>query len=897
MKKKSAALLSLLLVVCLLFSSCAAAGIGTPALFGALKSSAGNLLTGARDLLSGNTRIIDKGNAQFWLVCPESLPDNVREEAEALRTAVLEKTGTALPLTNKADGADRSIFVELLVPAAAKAAGINDSVFRIYFEEKDLHITASNEVMLAEALHYFAATYIQAEGAMIDTGYLAIPKDTNVISATAAVFDEDVKTQYIIVRPENASERIITAAQQISDAIRNVTGATVRIKSDFRVGTQESEQTEILVGLCNREGVKEQAAKLNNTSYYMGANGNDIRLFGATEAMTEKAVEAFLDIFVRGSVSSAQKGQLLLPLAFSYTCRNESVVLANGGNSAYLLIYAADAGPVLIDAINRFAENFYYYTGATLPVFADTAKPTATAYEIHVGQTNRGTGNTDLAYSTWRVSVNGSTVEVNGGCELALTDALAELTETIIDLIFRQNTFETDSDGVLQFDPYRARLLALSKTLVLAGTSAPGLADLSGRVDIGEGGFMMYREYAKASDFDDYRTLLVELGYTEYAARTVGVGNVRTATYSNDSYVLNVSYADSEKTLRVTVDPAGKTALPPLVYSSGTVCEPLFIQLGGIYQSVDCGMSYAVRLTDGSFLVIDGGWTDESVADHLYQTLRKYNVLKGSPVISCWIFTHGHIDHIGAFITFSQKYGSFVSLKSICYSFPSEEQTLIQGGWSVNRHQNRIRLYASRFGDNVTVYKARTGQVYHFAGCEMEMLFTFEDYPQPRRLSFFNDSSLVFRLALSDSSGTKQTFMMLGDASTSTCPILVARYGSYLQSDAVQVAHHGYAGGTDAVYNAIAAAVVFWPCPLVAPNGSLRFASPTWSAVTRRMLGQDYSKALYVAGLGDAVLTVEQIKNREITGIGMEAVKDAVPPVNERKTPDTGTKASEEVAA
>lgn len=892
MKKKSAAFLALLLALCLALSSCAAAGLEAPALFTSLKRSAGNFFAGARDLISGNTRIIDKGIAQYRLVCPAFLSDSVREEADALRGAVLEKTGTALPVSTLPEGNDKCIFLDLLTPDAARSVQINDAVFRIYFDGDHIRIAATNEVMLAEAVRYFNTAYLQTENATVGDGYLSVPSDTDITSETAAVFDADVKAQFVIVRPEKASDRVVAAAQQVSDAIRNATGAGVKIKSDFRVGTQASEQTEILVGLCDREGVSEQAAELNSTSYYIGSDGTDIRLFGVTDSMTEKAVEAFLDAFVRGSVPTAQKGQLLLPRSFSYTSRNDSLILANGGCSEYMLVYAANTGTVAIDAINRFASDFYYYTGATLPVFSDAARPGVSEKEIRIGNTNRREGSSSVEYNAWRISVNGNTVEVNGGCDIALSDALGELSGTLLDLVYGQNEFETDDNGVLQFDPYGAKLLALSKKLTLTGVSAPGLENLTGKVDIGEGGWMMYRTCAEISDFESYLDLISALGYTEYVARKVGSGNVRTATYRNDNHILNISFADSEKTLRVTVDPADQTDLPPLYSSAAAVCDPLFIQFGNIYKTVDCGMSYAVRLTDGTFLIVDGGWTDESISDSLYRNLRNYNVLKGDPVISCWIFTHGHVDHIGTFITFSQKYGENVDLKGICYSFPTEEQTLVNGGWSVNYHQNRIRRYASRFGGDVAIYKARTGQIYRFAGCEMEMLFTFEDYPQPRKLSFFNDSSLVFRLTLTDRSGNIQSFMMLGDASVSTSNILVSRYGSYLKSDAVQVAHHGYTGGTDAVYNAIEAAVVFWPCPLVAPNGSLRFASPTWSPVTRNMLDKEYSKVLYVGGLGDTVLTIEQVKNREIIGIGMEAVKDAVPPKDPESEETSGGNAA-----
>jgi hypothetical protein len=67
------------------------------------------------------------------------------------------------------------------------------------------------------------------------------------------------------------------------------------------------------------------------------------------------------------------------------------------------------------------------------------------------------------------------------------------------------------------------------------------------------------------------------------------------------------------------------------------------------------GMVYAVRLADGSFIVVDGGMPAYGNADRLYNALKEYSNDE-KPVIAAWLITHGHEDHIGGLTTFVEKY-------------------------------------------------------------------------------------------------------------------------------------------------------------------------------------------------------------------------------------------------
>lgn len=365
----------------------------------------------------------------------------------------------------------------------------------------------------------------------------------------------------------------------------------------------------------------------------------------------------------------------------------------------------------------------------------------------------------------------------------------------------------------------------------------PIFPEPNGAYDAGDGAFVVCHEGSSAVEFEAYRAALREAGFAEHALFCEGAVTVLTA-YSERA-VVNLSFAESDRILRAVVDPVDRTALPPTAAVPGGRVPMVFRQEGELFEKVDCGMSYIFRLSDGRFLLIDGGWNTPGIAERLVADLYRLSGGK-KPEIAAWIFTHAHVDHIGAFFDVSAQFADRVTLDAVIYSFPGESRLAEMGDWFVEPFVRNFDKTIAAFGD-VTVYKARTGQRYHFAGLDLEILFTFEDYKMPRPLQNFNDTSLVFRIRTEG-----QTWMFLGDVAESGAPILAARYGSLLKSDIVQVAHHGYPGGTDELYDLIAAPIVLWPAPLDAPWGPARYSNPEWSPVTRRMV-EKYAKTVYVA--------------------------------------------------
>ena len=860
MKKRWMPFAALILTLCLLLSSCSASGLLQPALFRTIGDSVSGFFGNAKNLLSGNKPLFLEHTLRYDLITDGSCNDRIAALADTIRI----KTG--VDITKEADSLPQKLRIGLNYKD-----DITASNFFVGFSGEDFIITARNDIMLNAAIDYFEHTYVTGSKANLDRGALFLPEELAYYAPLHEIVNTEGEALFSIVYPEGADPRAFTAIGSLRDAIKRITGVNLNLNSDFLGGLGDPETPEILIGMTARTESQSLVDDLTQDSYYLGVTGNKI-VINATNGYTlQKAVDRFVELFITDehAAASTETRTLSLPSTLSYYHTEDMLLLSDNQKSEYALIYDSALESETVAAINEILAMFQWMTGAQILAYSDEERPEGeNAKEILVGNTNRAVSalvGAGMKADDWSISVADDDLIVVAGGTNPMRFALQSLRYTLYSLANQQNT-TTEGNHTMP-------LVVVPGDLKLSGEHTPDVPSVTGRITVGENAYMMYRENAVLSTFNDYLKLLKDCGYSVHVAAKKA-GAVHSATYYNGAEILNITFAETDNMLRVVTDPTRESALHPtraIPYRGRTDVEPLFIQMGGIYVTKDCGMSYVVRLCDGTFLIVDGGWDNTSIASDLMATLQQYNVLEGDPVVS-WIFTHGHYDHTGAFVKFTDTYHDDIDLRSVMYTFPNQAQTMIHGGSTVNRVQNNFRNMIAEYRDNTTIYKLRTGQELQFPGCEIEMLFTFEDYTQPKQLTYFNDSSIVFRLTLSKNGEDAQTLMMLGDCSESTAPILVARYGSYLKSDAVQVAHHGYAGGTDALYNAIEAAVVFWPAPLDHPTtGVARFSNKNWSKVTRRMLSQEYAKVLYVSGLGTVVLDLTQLKDSTIVGIGMVA--------------------------
>ena len=157
----------------------------------------------------------------------------------------------------------------------------------------------------------------------------------------------------------------------------------------------------------------------------------------------------------------------------------------------------------------------------------------------------------------------------------------------------------------------------------------------------GQGSYRIVFEGVEADETRMYVKKLEAAGFVKHAENKID--DVLFYTYYNDDCVLTVIWTDQRRCtlMTVTVDPRGMTNLvPPANENTWTkVIESSFTQVG-LYYDPDreanaayrimmyvSGMCYVMRLEDGSFIVIDGGYNYELHADHIYETMKKHPFL------------------------------------------------------------------------------------------------------------------------------------------------------------------------------------------------------------------------------------------------------------------------------
>ena len=228
------------------------------------------------------------------------------------------------------------------------------------------------------------------------------------------------------------------------------------------------------------------------------------------------------------------------------------------------------------------------------------------------------------------------------------------------------------------------------------------------------------------------------------------------------------------------------------------ICKPLLTQIRPTYFSVDCGMAYLIRLESGKFILIDSTFGEYDEVDHIYSLMCEQNATDSLPCVAAWFFTHPHNDHTGGFIRMSCEYRDKIQVERVIYSFPADlcEKT----------HDHKAFLEAIElFGAEIIT--PHRSDVLRYDGAEFKVLFTEEDnHIRPLNV---NETSLTMKMTLGNYS-----VMWLGDLQNVGSRIIMNLYDpKELMCDVLQVGHHGYWGGSDALYRAVDPEIAIWPVP------------------------------------------------------------------------------------
>ena len=346
----------------------------------------------------------------------------------------------------------------------------------------------------------------------------------------------------------------------------------------------------------------------------------------------------------------------------------------------------------------------------------------------------------------------------------------------------------------------------------------------------GGGGVELILSDADTDEYKNYLKTLESAGYE--CVTSTAIAKNKFATYENKELTLNVGYYDYEKSARIVIEDRVEyhPFVKPEEYTAVTTSS--VTMLGCAYNDTDDtfvgnGLSMVIRVEDGSFIVVDGSHSRSQARDCLLSALEElskdYRKAGEKIRIAAWIITHPHSDHYGMF----RKYYADIAKKCTVDTVIANVADIseVKKGHaaypdnSIGEGDRSLNIVAPTKGLGAKLHTARVGETYYFAGAKLEMLFTIDAYG-PKVINAINTMSMVAKMTFKD--GT--TLMITGDATGNGMEICAKMYSLYLESDIVQVSHHGATtwGNNNGV---IMAYKIMKPSLVLYPAGDSNFKS------------------------------------------------------------------------
>ena len=350
--------------------------------------------------------------------------------------------------------------------------------------------------------------------------------------------------------------------------------------------------------------------------------------------------------------------------------------------------------------------------------------------------------------------------------------------------------------------------------------------EINAVANAGDGCYCVVIGETNADEYKTYLSALAGKGYKTHASNDIA-GNLFSTLYT-ENYTVNAGFYKNYEEVRIVIEPFSENTLPLVKSDLKAVTTPQLTMIGldnligAEYQNN--GLCLVYRLADGSFVIVDGGHSEDaavSAADiiaALREQSKDYAKSDADIRIAAWIITHPHSDHFGTLV---KGYSQFTKFKvervfanfwdeGTFEAFKSAKDTFASGKYTTYAQTPDI---AEKLGAEYIV--PHVGQAWWIGGTKFEFLYTLESF-LPRSTPTFNTSSLIFRSVTTDASGKEYKVMVTGDGTGYTMQIIADTFKEELKCDVVQLAHHGSitsgnSGGTQKAYEYMSPSVLFWP--------------------------------------------------------------------------------------
>lgn len=195
-------------------------------------------------------------------------------------------------------------------------------------------------------------------------------------------------TEYIVIRPEDAGQTVISAASDLRLALSDAVGVQFRISDDWVKDPTTIPETakEIVVGQCNRPENERIEKTLRRLDFAIEFAGDRIYITGGGEDAVARGVEYFMANFIDTAAKSVSvMSDLCYFEAYQYPLGAISI---NGVNlMEYTIVTPKNCDVLTAAAAENLVDYLYYTGGFVMETVSDSEA--ATDYEILIGDTNR----------------------------------------------------------------------------------------------------------------------------------------------------------------------------------------------------------------------------------------------------------------------------------------------------------------------------------------------------------------------------------------------------------------------------------------------------------------------------------------------------------------------------
>ena len=676
---------------------------------------------------------------------------------------------------------------------------------------------------------------------------------------------------------------------------------------------------EIVIADHNTSGEKEAQALLQGNGFAWLASAGKLTVVGSDLLHTMRAVQYIAEVCVPGAASATT---LSLPVKGVAKDASQSDIISQGA-FRYDLVFSreldndpahkhvssstSDSRDYPCVAAEQLGSSFENMLGLSQYSIAIRTDETAGAYEILIGtfpnrpevESFRAT----LKGHEYGILVHDGQVILTAHNDVALAACIAQFKE-----LLALSATEKEGDGSYALPNGFCVRVALENEWVTDFLRPTGEGIRLYNTQYNNDNSLQYYYTGEGVSAEVYATYCAQLlgaGYRLLAENSIEGSFFKTFVHDERGITLYVAYNDYkyepdyvkddeyywdfEKCIRVISAPLDSVTLPDAGLLTpdptyGKVADSTITQLPFSGKAV--GMGYVIRLEDGRFIVIDGGGVNSDGSEHeqiwevlnaLYTDAYGKAPTSASPiVIAAWINTHSHWDHYYAFQQMLKKYGKtgLLRMEYMLGNFPDEMSIFAVQASSLQMGKTTtIPTMQGYVTGGFQYIKVHTGQKFYLANAMLEILMTYEDH-NPRRICNSNDTCTIVRFSFvnqdADAAQAPLTAIFLADAFRFQSRYLCAMYGKYLQSEIVQLAHHGNIGCEKPVYEAIAAKVVLFPNAYKSFSSYTAGKSSTWNYKVDYFVVKEQESVRYVYVAEAKCLTFTLLA----TGPDYEAIYD-----------------------